>query len=69
MSAFVLKIIACISMLLGHTSVVIFDGNNWMDYIGRFAFPIFAYLIGDGYTHTKSVSSFSRSSIYINIKH
>ena len=58
MSAFVLKIIGIIAMTLDHISITFFDGNNWMDYIGRLAFPIFAYLTAEGYAHTKDIKKY-----------
>lgn len=52
MSALLLKIIACTAMLLDHI------GYFWNIYplriIGRIAFPIFVYMIYNGYRHTSS---------------
>lgn len=58
MSAFVLKIIALISMTFDHSSYVIFGRFSFMNYIGRLAFPIFAFQISEGYIHTKSLKSY-----------
>lgn len=55
MSSFVLKIIAIISMSFDHVGYLIMGGSSWFNYIGRFAFPIFAFQISEGYTHTKNV--------------
>jgi len=54
MNSFILKIIACVSMLLDHSGYVIFGEPSFLNYIGRFAFPIFAYQISLGYIHTSS---------------
>ena len=41
MSAFVLKIIACITMFIDHLGYAVFHGEaSWFNYIGRLAFPI-----------------------------
>lgn len=58
MSAFILKVIALISMTLDHSSYVIFRGFSFLNYIGRFAFPIFAFQISEGYIYTKSLKKY-----------
>lgn len=52
MSSLMLKIIACIAMLLDHIGY--FWGIDILRIIGRIAFPIFVYLIYNGYRHTRS---------------
>lgn len=50
----VLKIIACISMLIDHMGLMLFN-NFWVfRAIGRIAFPIFAYFIGEGALKTSN---------------
>lgn len=58
MSAFVLKIIAVISMTFDHVSYLIFEKFSFMNYIGRIAFPIFAYQITEGYIHTSNLKKY-----------
>ena len=58
MSAFSLKIIAIISMTFDHVSYLIFDKFSFMNYIGRIAFPIFAYQITEGYIHTHNLKKY-----------
>lgn len=58
MNIFVLKIIVCITMALDHTSIVLFYDMNWMNYLGRISFPIIAFLISEGYDHTKSLKKY-----------
>ncbi len=60
MSVFYLKIIALISMLIDHTSAILMS-NGIIPYkfetilrgIGRMAFPIYAFLIVNGWKYTK----------------
>ena len=58
MSAFVLKLIAVISMTCDHISYLIFGHFSFLNYIGRLAFPIFAYQITEGFTHTSNLKKY-----------
>ena len=58
LSSFVLKIIAIISMLCDHAGYIIFDNFSFMNYIGRLSFPVFAYLITEGYLHTSNLKKY-----------
>ena len=57
-SAFVLKLIAIISMVIDHTGAVLFPENMELRIIGRLAFPIFCFLIVEGFTHSRSVPKY-----------
>lgn len=59
MSTFVLKLIAVISMLIDHTGAVLFPEEVWFRIVGRLAFPIFCFLIAEGYTHTRNVKRYA----------
>ena len=58
MSSFVLKIIAIISMLSDHAGYIITGKISFFNCIGRLAFPIFAFQISEGYTHTKNLKKY-----------
>lgn len=58
MSSFILKIIAVISMVADHLGYVLFNKFSFMNYIGRLAFPIFAFSITEGYIHTKNLKKY-----------
>ena len=58
MSSFVLKIIACITMLIDHSGYAIMEKFSFFNFIGRIAFPIFAFQISEGYAHTKNLKKY-----------
>lgn len=58
MSSFVLKMIALITMIIDHSGYVIFGNFSYFNYIGRLAFPIFAFGISEGFTHTKNLKKY-----------
>ena len=58
MNAFTLKIIALVSMFIDHIGVVIFPQYFILRVIGRLAFPIFVYLVAEGFRHTRSPGKF-----------
>lgn len=64
MTVFVLKIIACISMVLDHIKYAIPSTQNYVTiYFGRIAFPIFAFLITQGYIHTSDIKKYYKRII------
>lgn len=58
MSTSMLKIIACLLMLIDHMGAALFPEAIIMRMIGRLSFPIFAYLIAVGYSKTNSFSKY-----------
>ena len=58
MSNFTLKIIAMIAMIFDHLGYAIYEKFSFFNYIGRIAFPIFAFGISEGYIHTKSKKNY-----------
>jgi len=59
MTAFTLKIIAVAAMLADHLWVVFPDTFPfWLRGIGRLAYPIFIYLLAEGFRHTKAKEKF-----------
>ena len=59
MSIFVIKIIACVAMFLDHIKYAIPEMNGFITtYFGRLSFPLFAFLITEGYTHTKDLKKY-----------
>ena len=57
-NTFVLKCIAITSMLIDHIGAVLFPTCEWMRIVGRLAFPIFAYLLVEGFIYTSDVKKY-----------
>lgn len=53
-----LHIIAMIFMLMDHMWATLFTSADWLTSVGRLAFPIFAFMIVEGYTHTKNLQKY-----------
>lgn len=54
----VLHVLAMVFMLCDHLWGTIVPGNDWLTCIGRIAFPIFAFMIVEGYFHTKNLKKY-----------
>ena len=53
-----LHVMAMLFMLCDHLWAVVVPGQNWMTCVGRIAFPLFAFLIVEGYFHTSSLKRY-----------
>lgn len=53
-----LHILAMAFMLCDHLWATIVPGNEWLTCIGRLAFPLFAFMIAEGYSHTSNVKKY-----------
>ena len=57
-NTFTLKMIAIVAMLIDHVGAVLFPQYRILRYIGRIAFPIFAYTLVEGFIHTRDIKKY-----------
>ena len=53
-----LHVMAMVFMLCDHLWGMIVPGNDWLTCIGRTAFPIFAFMIVEGYHRTGNLKNY-----------
>lgn len=57
-SSATLHILAMFFMLLDHAWATVVPGSEWLTSVGRLAFPIFAFLLTEGYFHTHNFKKY-----------
>lgn len=60
LSAAGLRLLALFLMLLDHLWATVIPGNNWMTWLGRLAFPIFAFQLAEGFFHTSNRKAYAK---------
>ena len=58
MTGLALKLIAVISMLIDHTGDVLYPGKLQLRCIGRLAFPLYCFLLVEGFLHTRDLKRY-----------
>lgn len=65
MNSFQLKLLACLFMVIDHIGYIMFPNIEGFRIVGRLSFPLFAFLLTEGYNHTSNLKKhFSRILIF-----
>ncbi len=68
MTIFIIKILACVTMVLDHIKYVYEPSINFITlYLGRISFPLFAFLATEGYVHTSNIKKYFKRLIIFGI--
>ena len=60
LNAVYLRILALALMLLDHMWATVIPGSDWMTFVGRLAFPVFAFQAAEGYYHTSDFKQYAK---------
>lgn len=58
LTGFHIKLIALVTMLIDHAGAILFPQYFVLRLIGRLSFPLFCFLLIEGYTHTRDVRKY-----------
>ena len=67
MTSFMLRLLALLSMLADHTGLALFPRVGVFRCVGRLAFPLYCFLLVQGYIHTHNVRAYARRLLLLAI--
>lgn len=67
MTSFMLRLLALLSMLADHTGLALFPRVGVFRCVGRLAFPLYCFLLVQGYIHTRDVRAYAQRLLLLAI--
>lgn len=67
MSSFALRLLALISMFADHAGLALFPRIGAFRCVGRLAFPLYCFLLVQGYVHTRDLRAYARRLLLLAI--
>ncbi len=62
-----LKLLAAVSMIVDHIGAVFFPQTLWLRWIGRLAFPLYAFFLAEGMKYTKNRENYFSRLILLGL--
>ena len=59
-TSFALHILAMLFMLCDHLWATLLTSQDWLTWVGRIAFPLFAFMLAEGFSHTRDRKKYAK---------